>query len=70
MDTTQPDGRLRRTVRNFRSLNAIDRLLAFSTVAVVALTILSATWAVASIHHQFASSPSRLSGDPAATDKG
>jgi hypothetical protein len=65
MDTTQPDGRLRRTVRNFRSLNKIDRLLAACTVAVVALTILTATWAAASIHHQLASPPSRLSGDPA-----
>jgi hypothetical protein len=48
-------------VHNFRSLNAIDRLLAASTVAVVALTIVTAAWAVTSISHQLASPP-RLSG--------
>jgi hypothetical protein len=64
MDTTQPDDRLRRTNRNFRSMKPIDRLLAAGTVAVVALTILTAAWAVASIRHQLASSPSHLSGEP------
>jgi len=44
-------------VHNFRRLSAIDRLLAASTVAVVALTILTAAWAVTSIRHQLASSP-------------
>jgi len=64
MDTTQPDGWLRRRVRNFRSLNPMDRLLAAGTVAVVAVTILVATWAATSIRHQLASSPSsHLSGD-------
>ena len=45
-------------VRNFHRLNPIDRLLAASTVAVVALTILTAVWAVASIRHQLGASSS------------